>query len=132
MAERGELPPFLASINQRFRTPYASILLTSTLMGALTLSGTFLYAVTVSTIARLLIYGTTCAALPLLRKRAGAPPAAFRAPGGPYVSLAVLALAAWLLSNTTWREARDTAIAAAVGLLAYVLRPVWRRGKSFS
>jgi APA family basic amino acid/polyamine antiporter len=132
MAERGELPPFLAAINHRFRTPHASILLTATLMGALTLSGTFLYAVTVSTIARLLIYGTTCAALPLLRKRAGAPPAAFRAPAGPLVSLAVLALAIWLLSNTTWREARDTAIAAAIGLLAYVLRRIWGRGRAFS
>jgi amino acid transporter len=121
MAGRGELPRFLAAINERFRTPHAAIILTSTLMGALTLSGTFLYAVTISTLARLVIYGTTCSALPVLRKRSDAPPAGFRAPGGFPLSLAALALAAWLLFNSTWREVRDTAIAAGIGLVAYNL-----------
>jgi amino acid transporter len=121
MAERGEMPRFLAAVNRRFRTPHAAILLTAFLMAALTLSGTFLYAVTMSTIARLCIYGTTCAALPVLRRRASAPPSAFRVPGGLAVSIAVLLLTVWLLANTTWREARDTAIAAAIGLTVYAL-----------
>jgi amino acid transporter len=120
MAERGELPPFLAAIHKRFHTPHAAIILTATLMAALTLSGTFLYAVTISTLARLVIYGTTCGALPVLRKRS-AIAAPFRAPGGLWLSLAVLAVATWLLVNTTWREVRDTAIAAAIGLVAYTL-----------
>jgi len=90
-------------------------------MGALTLSGTFMYTLTISTIARLVIYGTTCCALPVLRRRRNAPPNAFRAPAGVTVSLAVLALAIWLLWNTTFRELRDTGIAAVVGLGAYAL-----------
>jgi amino acid transporter len=121
MAARGELPGILAAVNQRFRTPHASILLTSTLMAALTLSGTFLYAVTISTLARLLIYAGTCAALPVLRRSAAAPSSTFRAPAGVLVSFAVLVLATWLLWNSTWREARDTAIAAAIGLSVYAL-----------
>jgi basic amino acid/polyamine antiporter, APA family len=121
MAARGELPGVLASVNKRFRTPQAAILLTSTLMVALTLSGTFLYAVTISTLARLLIYAATCAALPVLRWRAAAKPSTFRAPAGMAVSFAVLLLTMWLLWNTTWREGRDTAIAAAIGLMVYAL-----------
>ncbi len=121
MARRGELPAWLGAIHGRFHTPHMAILLTTALMGALTLSGTFLYAVTVSTIARLVIYGTTCAALPVLRKRAGAPAAPFRVPGGVLLSLLTLALAAWLLWNATWRELRDTAIAAAAGWVLYGL-----------
>ena len=121
MAGRGELPRFLAAIHQRFHTPHAAIILTATLMGALTLSGTVLYAVTISTIARLVIYATTCSALPVLRRRAAAPAATFRAPAGLPLSLAVLALATWLLVNTTWREVRDTGVAAAIGLVAYTL-----------
>jgi amino acid transporter len=119
MAGRGELPAFLAAINKRFRTPHAAIIVTSTLMAALTLSGTFLYAVTISAIARLLIYATTCAALPVLRRRGAAPPSTFRLPAGMAAACAVLLLTAWLLWNTTWREGRDTAIAAAVGLMVY-------------
>jgi amino acid transporter len=121
MAARGELPGVLASVNKRFRTPQAAILLTSTLMVALTLSGTFLYAVTISTLARLLIYAATCAALPVLRWRTAAKPFTFRAPAGMAVSFAVLLLTMWLLWNTTWREGRDTAIAAAIGLMVYAL-----------
>jgi amino acid transporter len=121
MAERSELPRFLGVIHKRFRTPHASILLTATLMAALTLSGTFLYAVTISAIARLLIYAATCAALPLLRRRRAATSSTFRLPGGIAIAFAVLLLTAWLLWNTTWREGRDTAIAAAIGLMVYAL-----------
>jgi amino acid transporter len=119
MAGRGELPAALASVHSRFLTPHVSIILTAAIMGIVTLSGTFLYAVTVSTIARLFIYATTCGALPVLRRRDGGAGAGFRAPMGPLVAMAVVALVAWLLTNTTWREARDTAIAAAVGLAMY-------------
>ncbi len=119
MAERGELPHFLAAIHRRFHTPHASIILTCAIMGSLTLSGTFMYTLTISTIARLVIYGTTCSALPVLRRRGAAAP--FRAPAGVPISLCVLALASWLLWNTTFRELRDTAIAAVVGLATYSL-----------
>jgi len=121
MAERGELPRILALVNERFRTPHVAILLTAAIMGALTLSGTFLYAVTVSTLSRLVVYAGTCASLPVLRNRAGAPPAAFRVPGGMFIWIVVLALTAWLLWNTTWREVRDTAIAGMIGLIFYAL-----------
>lgn len=118
MAVRGELPGVLGSVHKQFLTPHVSIVLTAAIMGIVTLSGTFLYAVTVSTIARLLIYATTCGALPVLRGREGAP-AAFRAPMGTLVAMGVIGLVAWLLLNTTWREARDTAIAAGIGLAMY-------------
>ena len=121
MAERDELPRFLGAVNHRFRTPHASILLTSVLMGTLALSGAFLSAVRMSTIARLLIYGATCAALPVLRKRAGSSSASFRAPKGILISAAVSVLIIWLLLNTTWSEARDTTGALIAGLAVYML-----------
>ena len=117
MAERGELPRFLAAVNHRFKTPHASILLTCVLMGTLALSGAFLYAVTMSTIARLLVYGATCAALPVLRTRAGSSSASFRAPLGILISVARFTmLILWLLLNTAWSEVRDTTGAVIAGL----------------
>jgi amino acid transporter len=121
MAERRELPAFLAATHPRFRTPHLSVLLTAGAVLALALSGSFVYAATISVIARLLSYAITAAALPVFRRRSSAPPAAFRAPAGYAVTLATLLLAAWLLSNTTARQARDTAIAASFGLLLYLL-----------
>jgi basic amino acid/polyamine antiporter, APA family len=120
MAERRQLPGVLAAAHPRYRTPHVSILLTAAVILALTLSGSFIYALTLSTITRLVIYASTCAALPVLRRKRGAPAAGFTAPAGLAVSAAALGLAAWLLSNSTWREARDVGLAAAFGLFVYM------------
>jgi amino acid transporter len=127
MAERGELPRIISNTHRRFRTPHVSIVITALVMGALTLSSTFVYALTISAIARLLAYGATCAALPVLRRKENAPPALFKVPAGVAVSVASLVLAAWLLSNSTAIQARDSAIAAAIGLLIYAAYRLGRR-----
>jgi amino acid transporter len=128
MAERNELPRFLAATHPRYRTPHVSVLLTAAVTLTLALTGSFVQAATISVIARLLSYGVTAAALPVLRKRSDAPPAAFRVPAGVAVTGVTLLLTAWLLSNTTGRQARDTAIAAALGLVLYLLsRLRWSR-----
>src|SRR5262249_36208696 len=69
MAERKELPSFLATTHRRFHTPYVSILVTAAIVLVVTLSGTFIYALTISTLTRLASYAVTCGALPLLRRR---------------------------------------------------------------
>jgi APA family basic amino acid/polyamine antiporter len=120
MAEWRQLPRILSATHSRFRTPYIAILLSATVMLALTLSGTFIYAVTISALIRLLTYGATCAALLILRHRNGRRPVGFRVPAGTAVSGVALALCIWLLSSSSWREARDIVVAAAVGLLIYL------------
>ncbi len=126
MASRQELPRIFAAIHRRFHTPYLAILVTCAAMLTLTLSGTFIYAVTISTIARLLAYAATCVALIVLRQRSSQPPL-FKAPAGVVVSTAALALILWLLSNSTWHEARDAGIAAVAGLIIYGVYRLRRR-----
>jgi APA family basic amino acid/polyamine antiporter len=121
IAERKELPSFLARVHPRFATPHISIVITTVLMLALTLRSSFVAALTVSTIARLIAYAVTCAALPVLRKRKDAPAAHFRLPGGPVVAVAALILAVWLLLNSTLYEGIATTIAATVGFAIYLL-----------
>jgi APA family basic amino acid/polyamine antiporter len=120
MAERNELPKLLAHVHARFRTPDVAIYASAVITLVLTLTGTFIYAATISVIARLLAYAATCAALPVLRRRTG-PEAAFVAPFGVAASVVSLCLVGWLLTNTTGPQARDTLIAAACGLLIYVV-----------
>ena len=121
------LPQGLADVHPRFRTPYVAIVITALLMLALTLSSSLIYALTVSTIARLIAYGATCAALPTLRRRKDAPAALFTVPGGTVLSVIAVLLSVWLLSNSTLKEARDSAIAAAAGLLIYFVYRLSRR-----
>jgi len=121
MAESGDLPKPLASIHARFRTPAYAVALTTGVVWILTLSGTFVYLLTISILSRLVTYLCTCSALIVLRRRSNAPPSSFRLPGGPVIAAAGIAIIIWLLSNSTLREARDTSIAAAAGLMLYWL-----------
>jgi amino acid transporter len=127
MGEGGELPRWLARTHRRFRTPHIAILITVAVMLGLTLWSTFSAQVKISVITRLLSYAVTCAALIGLRRRSDVPPAQFRAPAGAVLAVASLALAAWLLSNSTLADARDTAVAAALGIVIFLAYRWWRR-----
>lgn len=132
MACDRELPRFFATTHERFRTPHLAIIVTGAVMLALTLSGTFISSLTVSTIARLLAYLVTCVGLIALRRRDQRRQeftAHFKAPAGPLVSIAALILILWLLANSTGREARDACLAAIAGLLIYGAYRLFR-GKS--
>jgi amino acid transporter len=120
MAEQKQLPEFVGNIHKRFFTPYISILITAALMLVLTVNSSFVAALTISTIARLVTYGATCWALPLFRARRDAPPAAFRLPGGTVIAILSLLLIVWLLLHSTLQEAKAAIFAAAVGLAIYL------------
>jgi|SRR5262245_11394402 len=124
MASRNELPRFLATVHERYCTPHLAICLTSALMLVVTLSGSFIYAATISTLARLVAYGSTCLALFVLRRR-NPDGALFRAP--IIAPFAALGLIVWLLRNSSLLEAWHTIIAAVTGLIIYILYRVLTR-----
>ena len=120
MAEQKQLPAVVGKIHGRFFTPYISILITAGLMLFLTLKSSFLEALTISTIARLVTYGATCLALPVFRTRRETQPALFRLPGGTVIAILSLLLIVWLLFTSTLKEAWAATVAAAVGLAIYL------------
>jgi amino acid transporter len=130
MAEQKQLPAFIGSVHRSFFTPYVAILLTAGLMLLLTLKSSFVAALTISTIARLITYGTTCLSLPMLRRRNDGPPPAFRLPGGTIIALLALVLIGWLLLHATLQEATAAALAGAVGLLIYLGYWLYSRSRS--
>lgn len=120
MAEHEELPKVLASTHARFRTPHISIVVTSLVILVLTIYSSFLTAVTIATVTRLLTYATTCLALPVFRRRTDVPKAQFVAPFGVAAAILSLALIAWLLTNVDLRkEGLAILIAMVVGLALY-------------
>ena len=119
MAEQGQLPQTLAATHRLFRTPHIAILISAAVMLVLTLQGTFISALTISTVIRLLIYIATSIALPVLRFRNDAPLPRFSAPAGAAVAVVATTLSVWLLSNTPSKDARAAGLAAALGLLIF-------------
>jgi APA family basic amino acid/polyamine antiporter len=120
MAENRQLRSWFLTTHARFHTPSVAIVLTAVVTLVMTVFTTFISALTISAVIRLIAYTTTCAALPVLRRNAHVPLAAFRAPGGLAISLTALTLSAWLLANSTWAEARLVAIASLIGFVLYV------------
>lgn len=121
MSEQRELPEVLGRTHERFKTPWVAILLTSIVIFILTVYSTFLTALAIATITRLLVYATTCLALPVFRRRENAPEAKFLAPAGVVAAVLSLGLIAWLLTRVDFtREGLPILIAAAVGLVFFV------------
>jgi APA family basic amino acid/polyamine antiporter len=119
MAQHGELPRVFASTHTRFRTPVAAIVATTTAAALVALFSTFVSALTISTIVRLVAYMATCAALPVMRGRAELPRPSYFAPAGPLVSAGAIALGLWLISNSPWAEVRVALMFAGVGVALY-------------
>jgi amino acid transporter len=127
MGDAGVLPRGLARVHPRFRTPAVAMVVSVACILVLALASGFQAALTVSTAARLLVYGASCAALPVLRRRVGAAPARFRVPGAPLVWGGALALIAALLASVTAGQARVLVASMALGVVARLLTGrAWR------
>lgn len=120
MAEQKELPQILGRTHAKFKTPHISILLTGVVILVFTLQTSFYSALTIATITRLLVYATTCASLPVFRKRKDAPEAKFIAPFGIIAAILSLLLIVWLLTRVDYaKEGLAIIILAVIGFVIY-------------
>jgi len=122
MSEHRDLPGFLSKTHRKYRTPYLAIALTAIVIFVLTIQSSFLTALAIATITRLLVYATTCLALPVFRRRGNAPEARFIAPAGIAACILSVALIVWLLTRVDFaKEGLPILIAGLVGLAIYFL-----------
>jgi APA family basic amino acid/polyamine antiporter len=126
LAVQRQLPQVISATHKQFHTPHVAVLISSAVMLALTLSGTFIYAITINSMVRLITYIVSCMALIALRRRDDVQAPAFRVPAGSVVSVVTMLMCLWVLSNSTWREARDLGIVVAIGLVIYILNRRWQ------
>ncbi|HVT57167.1 MAG TPA: APC family permease [Thermoanaerobaculia bacterium] len=122
LAEAGFLPRALAAVHRRFRTPAVAVVAQTALALPLALSGTFKELAALSVVARLATYLGTVAAVPVLRRKLGSPPGAFRLPGGLAIPIAAGLLCLALAASATSRDLAAGAAAIGVGLLVFLLR----------
>jgi amino acid transporter len=116
MAAQSQLPSPLARVHERFRTPHISILVSSLVALLIAIQGSFIYAVKVTVVTRVIVYASTCIALPILRRQSESP---FKVPGGFPIAIVCVVLCLGLLLSSGWQEARDVLIAIVVGLIVY-------------
>jgi len=115
MGERGDFPAFFGKIHPTFRTPHVSIVIFAVLLLAFSIFGDFRANALLSSVARLFVYGSVAAALPVLRrKHPGAE--GFRLPGGLAFSILALLITALLVTRMHRGEFIVIAITAVLAL----------------
>jgi len=122
LARDGYGPRWLGTVHPRFRTPAVAVLTQTAIALPLALSGTFTGLAALSVVARLATYLGTAAAVPVLRRKLGSRPGAFRLPGGALVPIAAALLCLVFAASATPRDLLAGAVALAVGLAVWKLR----------
>jgi amino acid transporter len=116
MADHQQLPATLAQIHPRLRTPVPAIVATSIAALVLALSGSFIYLVKITLIARVTIYAITCLTLPLLRRRTDVPEAVVSIPGASVIACVCALLCVAFLVKSSMRELLDVGLGVLLGL----------------
>ncbi len=131
MAEQRELPAVFGKTHKTYKTPYVSILVTAAVILVLTVYSSFLTALTIATVTRLLVYASTCLALPVFRERKDLPRARYTAPIGILAAVLSLALIGWLLTNVDFSREGLPIIAALIAgsLIFYAYRLFAKRDR---
>jgi amino acid transporter len=122
LARGGYGPRLLGSVQPRFRTPAVAVVVQTVIALPLALSGTFTGLAALSAVARLATYVGTAAAVPVLRRKLGSRPGAFRLPGGPLVPTAAVLICIVFAASATPRDLIAGVVALAVGLAVFKLR----------
>ncbi|HJT71142.1 MAG TPA: amino acid permease, partial [Terriglobales bacterium] len=123
LAEQGDVPSVMAKVHPRFRTPHIAIVALSACALAVSLAGSFQWNITISAIARLIYYGSVCAALPVFRRKQNAPPALFRLPLGNLFAVIALCISAMLFPKLD----KASLVVMGVVALCIVANMVWAK-----
>jgi amino acid transporter len=129
MGEERSLPSWFAAVHGRFGTPVNSILVFGLIVGALSMSGAFVWLAIMSSLARMIVYLICTAALIKLRRDA---PKRERPLGETIVRWAAPALAAglclWAIAQAKPDAWLFLTAFVGVGCVLYVLSR-WERGR---
>lgn len=127
LAEENQLPKSLAKIHSRYFTPSRSLLLFAALAFAVSVSGTFIYAITISVISKVMIFLIVSAALLRLRFTMKEQKDFFRLRYGKILAWTGIILSLILLSTSKIEEFRDVTITLLFGVFVWILNELWKR-----
>ena len=118
LAEQGDLPGFFGHVHPKYRTPDYSIVFIALCALAMALLSDFRTLAAVSALARLVVYGGTCASVLALRRQGPAP---FTIPLGPVVPVVAIVVSIALLYGATELQFKVGAAFLLAGAVLYGL-----------
>lgn len=130
LSKEKQLPGFLAYIQRKFQTPTWSLLLFALVAFLVSVSGTFIYAVSISVISKVMILGIVCAALIKLRKMDTDKTAFFKLRYGNTLAILGMLICIALLLSSKANEFRDTLVTLAIGVLIFIIYNYFKKVKN--
>ncbi|MCU0246944.1 MAG: amino acid permease [Bryobacter sp.] len=121
LAQGGQLPAVFGRVHPRFRTPHVAVAVFAAATLAMALSGTFALLAALNAIARLLYSITTCAAVPVLRRKLPSDGRRFTLPFGALIPTLGIAASILLLTGITQKQALIGGAGLASGALVFFL-----------
>ncbi len=119
LARDGQLPAVFGRVHARYRTPHVSVAVFALLTWAVALSGTFVQLAAMNAIARLLYSISTCASIPVLRKKMPDAEGRFTLPFGWTIPALGIAASAFLLTGMNRGQFAAGGIGMLVGTALY-------------
>jgi amino acid transporter len=121
MGRDGLLPAWFGRVNERYATPANSILFMGGLIALLALSGSFVWLAVMSTLARMIVYSISIAALPKASRGEALRPLMW------LMVAAALAVCAWAAFQSDWNAWRALLVLMAAGTVLFVAARVAAR-----
>lgn len=122
LSDEGQLPKSLSNVHKKYRTPTIALFVFMGLSLIIAVTGSFIYAITITAIIRTVMYAMVCGALIKLRKQdTGGKEPAYKIPYGTFFALTGILFSAWLFSSSQLVEMRDVLICILVGIITYWL-----------
>ncbi len=121
LSEENQLPKVFSILHKKYHSPIFSLLVFSGLSLLVSLTGSFIYAVTISVISKVMIFIFVCAALIKFRLKEKSPKKYFKLQYGYTIAILGILLSVWLLSNSKLSEFVDVLYSITVGVVLYGL-----------
>lgn len=118
-ARHGQLPAALARVHPQRRAPHWAVVGFALVTWAVALTGGFAQLAALSAVSRLVFSATTCAAVPILRRRQRDVAPGFTLPGGALIPVLAVGLSLWLLSAVSATQAIAGGLGVVSGLVVY-------------
>ncbi|HEY0084443.1 MAG TPA: APC family permease [Allosphingosinicella sp.] len=114
MGRDGLLPGWFGRVSARYATPANSILFMGGLIALLALSGSFVWLAVMSTLARMIVYALSIAALPKASRGEALRPVMW------LMVFAALAVCAWAAWQSDWKAWRALLVLMAAGTVLFI------------
>ena len=129
LSEEKQFPSWFSYVHPKYKTPTHSLICVAIAAFAVAVSWTFISALTISAIIRVIGYMVGCLSLLMLRIKMKEQKDFYKIKYGDIIAIAGTLISFWLLSAAKWSELRNAAIFLSAGAVIYVFQSYFFKKK---